>query len=153
LRPSFGTPYTVKNNNQNLVYFHAIKRTRHNHTNFATEYKNSCWYVEFNIFSYEFLCKCVLYVFLYGNTLIFDYCFYSVLDIFNMFYMQIYDNSYEASWYYIWNLLEKTWKSSKKIKIEKTSFLSISDFCILTFHSKLKTFLSIKLRIVLNKIF
>jgi hypothetical protein len=34
--------YTVKNNNQNLVYFHTKKRTRHNHTNFATEYKNSC---------------------------------------------------------------------------------------------------------------
>jgi hypothetical protein len=27
---------------QNGEYFRTKKRTRHNHTNFATEYKNSC---------------------------------------------------------------------------------------------------------------
>ncbi len=45
--------------------------------------------MEFNIFSYEFLCIYVVYVFLYGNTLIFDYCFYSVMPKFQpktMFY-------------------------------------------------------------------
>ncbi len=88
--------YTVKNNNQKLVQFHTKKCTRRNCTNFATIYKNSCenvlklvWFgtkiktsptnfcrcLEFNIFLYEFLCKFVVYIFLCGFALIFDYYF------------------------------------------------------------------------------
>ncbi len=78
------------------MQFHTKKCTRRNCTNFATKYENSCenvlnlvWFgtkiktsptnfcrcLEFNIFLSKFLCKSVLYIFLCGFALIFDYYF------------------------------------------------------------------------------